>query len=390
MARPRAKATKDLPTGLWFIKSRGIYRFTRVDGSTKSLGKDKARAIKLARVYNGTYRVDPLISHALAEKKETATTERKYQTLSHCLPDIIERIVADKKWSENHEINQRNAAAYIKSYFADMCGASITIVHVNGYLASRTEGATPQQYNRVLTLLTLVFDYLVDQSYMTDNPARNKIRKTTRQKDESSIERLSTEQFRAIHALAGGKGLQWLQIAMELSLQTSQAVLEVSRIKYADINDFIKIQRQKNQRKAASRIAIPLNDELQDIVRRSRQDNVLSPFVVHRQRAPKYQHRPLGKGIEHNTQLPSDKISRKFAELRDQLGYFNHINNRKDRPGFHDIRALSIFWQEENGYDAQKRAAHSERQSTDIYKKGHIQWNEVSDVVIVWKAASEG
>jgi hypothetical protein len=46
---------------------------------------------------------------------------------------------------------------------------------------------------------------------------------------------------------------------------------------------------------------------------------------------------------------------------------------------------LSIQTQEANGFDAQKRAAHSQRSSTEVYKKGHIQWNEVPDVVIDWR-----
>lgn len=49
------------------------------------------------------------------------------------------------------------------------------------------------------------------------------------------------------------------------------------------------------------------------------------------------------------------------------------------------FRSLSIQLQEENGFDAQKRAAHSERASTEIYKKGYNQWNEVPDVVIDWR-----
>jgi hypothetical protein len=64
---------------------------------------------------------------------------------------------------------------------------------------------------------------------------------------------------------------------------------------------------------------------------------------------------------------------------------FNQIDNRRDRPGFHDIRSLSISIQEYNGFDAQMRAAHSQRASTERYKIGHIQWNEVPDVVIEWR-----
>jgi hypothetical protein len=64
---------------------------------------------------------------------------------------------------------------------------------------------------------------------------------------------------------------------------------------------------------------------------------------------------------------------------------FNQIDNRRDRPSFHDIRSLSISIQEYNGFDAQMRAAHSQLASTERYKICHIQWNEVPDVVIEWR-----
>jgi integrase len=234
-------------------------------------------------------------------------------------------------------------------------------------------------------LLKVIFDYCVSDSVMLENPASKKIRRTMNAKDEATITRLTTSDFAAINQRAGELGYQWLQIAMELSLQTSHAVLEISKLKYADIEEFIRIQRQKNKRKNASRVLIPMNDELADIVERSRQDNILSPFVVHYMRQRKDQNRSLAKGLEHNTQLRSVQISRVFSDIRDDLGLFDDIEKRIDRPSFHDIRALSIQLQEDNGFDAQKRAAHSDRASTEIYKKGHIKWNEVPDVIIDWR-----
>jgi len=220
---------------------------------------------------------------------------------------------------------------------------------------------------------------------MKENPASKKIRRTINAKDESKITRLTLADFSAIHHRAGELGYRWLQIAMELSLQTSHAVLEISKVKYTDIEEFIKIQRQKNKKKAASRVLIPMNTELENIVNRSRNDNILSPYVVHYMRHRKDQRKPLGKGLDHHTQLRPDKISREFSDILDELKLFNQIDIRRDRLGFHDIRSLSIMLQEGNGYDAQKRAAHSDRASTEKYIKGHVQWNEVPDVVINWR-----
>lgn len=79
------------------------------------------------------------------------------------------------------------------------------------------------------------------------------------------------------------------------------------------------------------------------------------------------------------------KKSAAHFKLTSRTRFLKEVKVRDERPGFHDIRSLSITWLENNNYDAQKRAAHAERQSTDTYKKGHVQWNEVPDKVVEWR-----
>ncbi len=72
----------------------------------------------------------------------------------------------------------------------------------------------------------------------------------------------------------------WLKTAMMLSMQTTHAVLEVSRIKYKDIEWFdaplndggyrvygiLRIHRQKVKNKEASRVEIPVTKALKTII----------------------------------------------------------------------------------------------------------------------------
>jgi hypothetical protein len=51
--------------------------------------------------------------------------------------------------------------------------------------------------------------------------------------------------------------------------------VEIFKLKYADIGEFISIQRQKNKIKNTSKVLIQMNDELADILNRRRQDNIL-------------------------------------------------------------------------------------------------------------------
>ena len=120
------------------------------------------------------------------------------------------------------------------------------------------------------------------------------------------------------------------------------------------------------------------------IIALSKSDSVDSPFIVHRIRAKRYRNRELGKGIEHETQIASVTVSRTFSDLRDKLGLYAQLP-KASRPSFHDIRSLSISWQEGNGFDAQKRAAHADKKTTALYERGHGKYIKVNDVIIPWE-----
>lgn len=386
MARPRAAKYKDLPEGLHFKECRGVYILKRVDGSTKSLGKNKNNAKKLAFTYNKTFRVDPELTVGIYHTKIESKQQKKRNSLLNLhLSDIFEQIAEDKRWAKSTLSQNSQRYVHVKDFFGNLTPNQITNDHITEFLGRVVTGDSKRLYNRYLTLLELTFDYCVDRSIMENNPAKKRIKKTINRKDESLIYRLTCDDFTNIHKLAGDKGYQWMQVAMELSIQTSHAVNEIAKMKYDDIeNGYLKVQRQKNQKSSASRVKIPMNDELERIVEKSKSDGITSPYIVHKMRAWRDRNKPLSKSVTHETQLRNEQISRTFSDLRDELGLYNKVD-KASRPSFHDIRALSIHWLEDNGYDAQKRAAHSERDSTDIYKRGHTQWNEVEDKIVDWR-----
>lgn len=385
MARPRSHKNKDLPTGLVYRKDRASYVFTRIDGSIKNLGKDRKRAKSLAFKYNSTYRVDPELYHEVSYSKvESEQNKLSKVTIGELLPSIFIKISEDKEWSQKTLKGHQCRFNIILKFFGEMMPDSISLPDVNKFLEESNSTDSKGVFNRYLGLLKLIFNYCVSDSIMKNNPANKKIRRTMIAKDEAEIIRLSVQDFAAIHKHAGIQGIKWLQIAMELSLQTSHAVNEIAKLKYTDIEEYISIQREKNKKTAASRVKIPMNHELEDIVQRSK-NGIDSPYVVHFLRQRRYLNRPLAAGLDHPTQLRNEKISRAFSDARDELKLFDHIDNKEDRPSFHDIRSLSIQLQESTGHDAQKRAAHSQRASTEVYKKGYVQWNEVADVVIDWR-----
>lgn len=179
---------------------------------------------------------------------------------------------------------------------------------------------------------------------------------------------------------------------MDLALQTTQARLEVSRIKYNikapkegicgcvwyeepknGIYGIIYIHRQKVQYKEASHVAIPIGKALKEIIDNSR-DNVASPYIVHR--LPTRIPNKVSKEVNHPTQVAPDYLSRAFSALRDRVGVASHLP-LDERPTFHEIRALAAFMFKQRGFDPQARMAHSDAESTKIYTENHVQWVEV-------------
>ena len=391
MARPRRNTAKKLPQGLYERKKDGkviSWIFYRVDGSSKSF-QDLKLAKRLAFQYNRTFRVDPELTHGIyKDSREIETLKQQQNPLGQYLPKMFDRLTKEKQWKDRTLSVRRQQFQKILGHFKDIDCSDLCLNDVNEFLLEYDGDDDASRYNRYLYLLKEVLDNCVDQGILNNNIAARKKRKMQKAKSGLDRTRLNFDDFRRIHVLAGEKGDEWLKIAMELAIQTSQGVNEVASMQYKDIeNGHLKIIRKKTENNEASHVKIPVNDEINDIISRSREDNVLSSYIVHRARVRRYSGRNLGKGITHETQLSNEKISRRFSELRDELGIQSEIKIRKDRAGFHDIRALSIHWQAENGYDSMIRAAHADEKSNKTYRDGHKKWKTADDVIIDWKRA---
>ena len=89
-----------------------------------------------------------------------------------------------------------------------------------------------------------------------------------------------------------------------------------------------------------------------------------------------------GDGCDHPTQVSSKYISREFSKIRDSPGIRSDIEKKK-RPTFHELRALSAHLLKEAGYDKaarQARIAHSDSKSTEIYEENHVEWTRVPHI----------
>ncbi|EMK3754762.1 recombinase [Providencia rettgeri] len=387
-SRPRKKEFRHLPDFLYYDSSIKQYRLTLVNGARKCIGSDKARAIVIAREYNNIMRPENAISvNSLII--ESGGQNGEALPLSKHLEKLFERIVRDEQPSKSTLNDWTNDLERVSAFFKDIPSNEISLEHVNGFINEYHANASANVQNRKVSFLKKIFSYAVDESLMFDNPAE---RKKMKRVDAKKRRRLSYDDYLKIYATAEADGQLWLQTAMDLALQTTQARLEVSRIKYNikapknntcgcvwyeeeknGIFGMIYIHRQKVQHKEASHVAIPIGKKLKEIIDRSR-NSVASPYVVHR--LPNRVPNKISKEVNHPTQVAPDYLSRAFSAVRDKAGVAAHLP-MDERPTFHEIRALAAFMFKDRGYDPQARMAHSDAESTKIYTDNHVEWVEV-------------
>ena len=378
--RRRTPANKHLPVGLFRRKLRGVnrfkYRFPNGKEILLPVGTLEFEAIEAATIFNQKHR-NPTI-------KLLMDHDEYNRPISHWI-----KVVKQRVHDEEHKKNLLGKKDYdlfvrdldrLKDLLGDVMSKSIQLSHVNDFLNKFTVGKSNGVYNRKITFLKKVFSYIRDMSGMDVNFAESKKRKP---KDKKIRKRIDEDNYIKILNSAP----HWLSIAMRLSIQTTHAVNEISLAKYSDCEWFdkplnengltvfgvLKIHRQKVKDKEASRVEIPITQKLKDIISDSRKDNVASPYIVHKLLK---RNKGMASELTHATQLTPVFISRGFSDLRDELGLYKDLEKR-ERPTFHENRALSIYLYGELGIQPQERAAHTDIESTKIYLKDHVEWVRV-------------
>ena len=385
-ARPRNTKSINLPEHVYYDTRYGTYRIKLVDGKFKSLGSNREVAIAIAKEYNRITR--PTVSVAVESLLGTSNHPSDKNFSDH-VDSLLNRIFHEEQPSAVAAQTMRNDALRTKEFFRNIPSSQISLRHVNDYLSQMHPDASAEVYNRKVGWLKKLFSYAVDESLMPLNPASLKKRKRL---DTKQRQRLKVEWYQQIHEAAP----LWLQTAMDLSLQTTHARLEISKIRYkikdansktcgclwfkkpepttqGTIYGTLYIHRQKVAKKEAANVAIPIGESLKAIIERSR-DNLVSNFVVHR--LPDRSPNTLSKEVSHLTQLTPNYISRTFSKIRDDVGCCNHLA-KEQRPTFHEIRALAAHLLGKQGIDPQSRMAHTDAKSTKIYMKNHVEWVEV-------------
>lgn len=145
--------------------------------------------------------------------------------------------------------------------------------------------------------------------------------------------RLTLEAYRVIHS----KAEPWLQNAMDLSLHTLLRRADIAAMKFSDIRDgYLYVVPRKTESSTYVRMKMRIEGDLQSVIQHC-QDDMDSPYLVHRRPDKLRPHGKRGKGRDHHFQVLPDYISRHFARAVRASGL---DFGGQPRPTFHEIRSL--------------------------------------------------
>jgi hypothetical protein len=339
--KPRSRANVRLPRNLSTNSKRGAIYFRYwhpVEKRYVPFGTDRAAAIAAAiqvneQLLGSSLLADRALSFAGPVVRD-ACARFKVEFLAT-------RQLAPKTFAEYGRMLER-----IERELGADAVARLTVERGARFLAAQPIVASHRHRNVLVQLLR----FCRAKGWIDHNPADATLVKV----EVKERRRLTLEDYRAIWRHASTP----MQNAMDLSLQTLQARLEVATMRWADIvNGVLNVRRQKTN----AYLAIEIAPELEDVVRRCR-DDVVSPYLVHQ---------AIGANKRRRAKaLSPESISRGFARARDASKRFEGVAPG-ERPTFHEIRSLGADLYRKAGKDPQQLLAHAERAMTEHYLEGH-------------------
>jgi integrase len=194
---------------------------------------------------------------------------------------------------------------------------------------------TPNMANRVLSVLRQIFDYAVEQQLVDSNPALG-----IKRHGERKRRRLVTpEEFNAIRRHAGPR----LQIIMDLWRLTGQRVVDVLRIRRADLRpEGIYFKQDKTD----AELIVRWNPELRAVVEAAKtlNGNVKTLTLLHNRR---------GKAPDYSTVKGQWDDARRAAGVQDVQ--------------IRDLRAMSLTAAKRQGMNPTALAGHASEAMTRRY-----------------------
>jgi len=356
--RKRLKKNKDLADNLYGNVKNGVtyYQYRHPGtGQFHSMGTNKLEANAAARQLNSILIAE---RNLVAEVMGTANKD-----MSHLIDRYRKELLPTKSLAASTEKTVEYRLNRLESDLGKKLVEDIDVQTIAEYLDDNFQR---DAYIKHRAMLIELFRFAVNKGLCPlemGNPAEVTYAKS---EYEKARRRMTLEQFWDIHAAAP----KWMQLAMEIALITLQGRAEVINMKFSDYQDkVLKVIRQKSSKHEHSHLMIHC-PQLEDIIARARQSGIASPYLIHRRPERKVE----AQGRDHWTKLTPNNFTAVFREVRDQCDSMNNIP-RKNRPTFHEIRALGSWLYKKQGFDnktyIQPLMAHADQKMTEHYQQGH-------------------
>ncbi|WP_371763341.1 tyrosine-type recombinase/integrase [Massilia sp.] len=363
MGRQRLAKNRAFPPNLYQNTAGYFYYRNPQTKEQKGLGRDKARAFQEARKANA----------ALATREPSSLVDwvlgRKDYTLAEWLP------VYRELWDEKTQpaANTRYAANSLlkrlgEADLGNMRMRHIETVHVATYLEEFAKLSGAGMARNMRSKMRDIFRWAETQGVI--DVGRNPVAATFNAGYKVKRERLSLEQFWAIHAHA----TTWAKNAMMLALLTGQRRDDIANMKFADYKDgFLHVAQGKSGGETKLQLdgAIKLTKvgvSIGDVVAGCR-DLIVSRYLVH--------HTERVSSIKPGDKVRTGGLSDAFKEARERAKI--EASEGRTPPSFHEIRSLSErLYREEFGSDfAQAILGHKSAQMTAKYDDLRGGWKTV-------------
>jgi integrase len=348
-----------------YKNSAGYYSYKHpINKTQKGLGRDMAKAIQAAKATNAALAMlepSSLVDWALG---------RTDYTLAAWLPVYRELWEAKTEPADNTLRAAKSLLGRLaESDFAKMRMKHIETVHAAAYLEAFEKASGAGAARNMRTRLSDIFRWAETQGVI--EVGKNPVAATFSSGYKVTRERLSLEQFWAIHAQAP----VWAKNAMMLALVTAQRREDVANMKFADYKDgYLHVAQGKSggetklQIDGAIRLA-KVGVSVGEVVAGCR-DLIVSRHLVH--------YAARAAGAKPGDMVQGPRISVAFQKAREKAG-IEAVDGRTP-PTFHEIRSLSErLYREEFGAEfAQAMLGHKSAQMTSKYDDLRGGWKAIN------------
>lgn len=364
--RPRGKGSLDLPPHVEVDRRANgttYYRYLLPNGQRKSLGKDRNEAVVAAMALNAALSRHPDIVAKILEVNRKV--ENNIPNFENGLKEFLDLRLSEKTYADSTlEIINANCDKYIEKWGELSC-TEMTLNMLATYLKEQT----PYQAEKHRSLLINIFKYFVANGWATENIAEKTLKPIRPKKIRQRLSNDALDQIRSVCPV-------WLQLTIDLALHSTQRRGDLIALLRTAVNvkenTFTVLQHKSLNYDKPIYIEVDMHPELAAAVIKCVENSfrLNCPYLIATRPERITEQNRIAK--LHPFAVTEDHLTKQFQKYRDLSGPCDHLEPRQ-RPSFHDLRALGIFnITEKYGKPyAQALAGHATEKMTDHYLQGH-------------------